>query len=461
MRFYLFLFGTFALFLSACIDPPEPDKTSSAQQLAVLVSPDTWDVTLRPVGISTIGTFRDADSKRCTTEGGYSYYNETIPTEVDLTGVGCAPGNVTSATLRVTYDSWQGAASFKLHKILRPWSYNTTSWTLAQTGQPWGAVGATDATDIEQTPVASMSLCASGCSDATTTVDVTALVVGWLSAPATQRGVLFRTNNIASAGQPYKSAPAHFWPDVLVNPSGNKPAGWVLADWKPRLRITCPGGLGPICGTGSIDAPEQCDDHNVNSGDGCSSTCTLESGWTCAGAPSVCVTTCGDGVKAGAETCDDGNVVDGDGCSATCGLEFGYTCVGAPSACNTTCGDGKVAGMEVCDDGNGMAGDGCAGCVVGMGWTCSGIQPSACAPVCGDGLVVGGEGCDDGGVAAEDGCSAVCSLESGWTCAGTPSTCGTVCGDGVRAGAEECDDGNLVSHDGCSATCATEICSCN
>jgi hypothetical protein len=150
------------LFLSACIDAPELDKIGSAQQLAVLVAPDTWDVTPRPVGISTIGTFRDPDSKRCTTEGGFAYYTETIPTEVDLTGVGCAPGNVTSAVLRLTYDSWQGATSFKIHKILRPWAYNTSSWTLAQTGQSWGAPGAVDATDIELVPAASMTLCGGG-----------------------------------------------------------------------------------------------------------------------------------------------------------------------------------------------------------------------------------------------------------------------------------------------------------
>ncbi|MEO0599962.1 MAG: DUF4215 domain-containing protein [Myxococcota bacterium] len=35
---------------------------------------------------------------------------------------------------------------------------------------------------------------------------------------------------------------------------------------------------------------------------------------------------CGNGVTTGAETCDDGNTVDGDGCSSTCTLESGYVC---------------------------------------------------------------------------------------------------------------------------------------
>ena len=42
-----------------------------------------------------------------------------------------------------------------------------------------------------------------------------------------------------------------------------------------------------------------CDDNNVNDGDGCSSTCQQETGWTCtaiSAGVSTCVTTCGDGV---------------------------------------------------------------------------------------------------------------------------------------------------------------------
>jgi len=48
-------------------------------------------------------------------------------------------------------------------------------------------------------------------------------------------------------------------------------------------------------------------------------------------APSVC----GNGtVLLGAETCDDGNGTNGDGCSSTCAIEAGYTCnAAAPSYC--------------------------------------------------------------------------------------------------------------------------------
>src|SRR6185437_11144275 len=99
------------------------------------------------------------------------------------------------------------------------------------------------------------------------------------------------------------------------------------------------------------------------SGDGCSSTCTVESGFTCTtnpGAPSTCATTCGDGIVAGGEQCDDGNALGGDGCSGSCAIEVGFHCAGAPSTCATTCGDGIIAGGEQCDDGNATSGDGCS-----------------------------------------------------------------------------------------------------
>lgn len=42
------------------------------------------------------------------------------------------------------------------------------------------------------------------------------------------------------------------------------------------------------CNNGLIEIGEMCDDRNTISGDGCSSACTIESGYTCAGTPSIC-----------------------------------------------------------------------------------------------------------------------------------------------------------------------------
>ncbi len=216
------------------------------------------------------------------------------------------------------------------------------------------------------------------------------------------------------------------------------------------------GALGAKCGDGVVNNDEDCDDGNAVAGDGCSPSCKVEAGFSCAGSPSACTPVCGDGLMLGAEKCDDGNVVGGDGCSPSCQLEPGFTCAGAPSHCDTTCGDGVVAGKEACDDGNETPGDGCdASCAVEKGYACHG-SPSTCATVCGDGLVVGAEQCDDGGKTAGDGCDGSCQVEVGYQCSGQPSACATVCGDGILAGKETCDDGGVVPGDGCDATCRIE-----
>jgi len=67
-----------------------------------------------------------------------------------------------------------------------------------------------------------------------------------------------------------------------------------------------------ICGNGILEGSEQCDDGNTISGDGCSSTCQLESA------------VCGNGIVEGSEQCDDGNLVNGDGCSSQCLVEVSF-----------------------------------------------------------------------------------------------------------------------------------------
>ncbi len=86
------------------------------------------------------------------------------------------------------------------------------------------------------------------------------------------------------------------------------------------------------CGDGIL-LDEACDDGDTQSGDGCSDSCAVESGYTCYGTPSRCQILCGDSVIASSESCDDGNSQGGDGCSASCRLEAGWSCTGVPSAC--------------------------------------------------------------------------------------------------------------------------------
>lgn len=83
----------------------------------------------------------------------------------------------------------------------------------------------------------------------------------------------------------------------------------------------------PVCGDGTVDAGEACDDGNTLGCDGCPANCRAMPG-------------CADGDRCGAEECDDGNLLDCDGCSASCTVEPG-----------AACGDGEVLATcgEQCD----------------------------------------------------------------------------------------------------------------
>ena len=166
-----------------------------------------------------------------------------------------------------------------------------------------------------------------------------------------------------------------------------------------------------------------------SSGDGCSSTCQIEPGWTCPVLDAACVAkACGDGIVAGAEQCDDGNTLSGDGCSSTCQLEPGYACgpdqwhpTALSTQCyQTVCGDGNKEGTEQCDDGNTNPFDGCSPTCTNepkCGYPSNDIaEPYQCFSVCGDGIKMPDEACDDGNAQDGDGCSSTCTIEPGYAC---------------------------------------------
>lgn len=99
-------------------------------------------------------------------------------------------------------------------------------------------------------------------------------------------------------------------------------------------------GIACTCGNKILDSSESCDDGNTVSGDGCSSSCQTESGFTCTGTPSICVNGyCGDGQVSGYESCDNGaSNIGFFGCNTNCtGVLTGFTC--SSSTCiyrNTT-----------------------------------------------------------------------------------------------------------------------------
>jgi len=238
------------------------------------------------------------------------------------------------------------------------------------------------------------------------------------------------------------------------------------------------------CGNGVVEFGESCDDKNTASGDGCSSVCIVETGFTCptAGQPCMRNVACGDHFIEGTEECDDGNMTAGDGCSSDCKLECGWECPPGAVCRAAKCGDGIVAGKEQCDDGNTTDGDGCSAiCTleskpasVAEGWVCttpvaggadggadggasSCKGPTTCTTsVCGNKVVEGSEQCDDGNTVSGDGCSPFCRLEP--VCPPGGGACSTVCGSGLLLPGDkkQCDDGNTVSGDGCSSTCTIE-----
>jgi cysteine-rich repeat protein len=223
-----------------------------------------------------------------------------------------------------------------------------------------------------------------------------------------------------------------------------------------------------VCGDGYVyGGVETCDDGNVVTETACpygQAACTACDA-TCATVLNLTGPYCGDGIVNGAETCDDANNVNGDGCNSSCQVEAGFSCAGAPSACATTCGDGINAGTETCDDSNAVT-ETCA-----YGQVSCTVCNNACQSVagatayCGDSIINGTEACDTGAVnslTCNANCTApvcgdgICNAAAGETMVSCVSDCAPVCGDGVIAGAEICDDSNAVGGDGCSSVCAVE-----
>ncbi len=208
----------------------------------------------------------------------------------------------------------------------------------------------------------------------------------------------------------------------------------VLLALSAALCIFAPASVSAQCPNSRTGAGETCDDGNATNLDGCSSTCQIESGWSCtvsSTAASVCQR-CGNGKTSGTETCDDGNTLSGDGCSSTCSIESatGWSCTASSTAVSVCqkCGNSKTSGTETCDDGNTLSGDGCSStCSVETpGWSCtaSSTAVSVCQK-CGDGKKTGTEVCDDGNANSNDGCNSTCSaIDICFTCptAGVPCT---------------------------------------
>jgi fibro-slime domain-containing protein len=240
------------------------------------------------------------------------------------------------------------------------------------------------------------------------------------------------------------------------------------------------------CGNGRFDVGEVCDDGGKCStslttacviggiacpsggtcvpqaSDGCSTTCTVEAGYSCPRFGQPCLPLCGNGVLDGSEACDDGGLCDNgttrcrvttaavdcaatplhlcttrssDGCNATCtGVEATWECPVIGQPCNKICGNGRIDTGEACDDGtannNGTYGGCNASCTL--------------ASRCGDAVVntANGEECDLG-TAGNTGAYSGCRSDCTWS---------LHCGDGAITPGETCEDGGKCNNDTTSCT---------
>ncbi len=227
------------------------------------------------------------------------------------------------------------------------------------------------------------------------------------------------------------------------------------------------------CGDGSLASSERCDDGNTVNGDGCSSSCDVET------APVEDCATVGDEDGDGSGDCADSDCASAPACAATpedcaaVGDEDGDgdadcadsdcasapACAATPEDCATVgdedgdgdadCADSDCATVdgcfEVCDDGVDNNGDDTVDC---LDPTCA--DAVVCESFCGDGVVNAGEACDDGAANSDidpDACRNNCQP--------------AFCGDGVFDTGEQCDSGNANSDteaDACRTSCVLPSC---
>jgi cysteine-rich repeat protein len=197
--------------------------------------------------------------------------------------------------------------------------------------------------------------------------------------------------------------------------------------------------------------------------------------------------TCGNGQIGGGEACDDGNTTNGDGCSSTCALESGSRTDACPTG---TTGGIDLAGGPVwfTGDTSGFGNDLRSTCVsMSANDAVYVVTPSVSGTLRATvytGPVSGASW--DAQVYIRSDCATMTDLacandagSRGMETATTAVTAGTRyfvivdgvsgsvgpfrlsleiarCGDGVLQTGETCDDGGTAAGDGCDPTCATE-----
>jgi cysteine-rich repeat protein len=72
------------------------------------------------------------------------------------------------------------------------------------------------------------------------------------------------------------------------------------------------------------------------------------------GSSGECVENCGDGLNFGLMQCDDGNSISGDGCSSSCEIETDWECKGGSPTSVDNCSyvELNIVGMTVTPNNN-------------------------------------------------------------------------------------------------------------
>ncbi|HEY4175180.1 MAG TPA: DVUA0089 family protein [Kofleriaceae bacterium] len=256
-----------------------------------------------------------------------------------------------------------------------------------------------------------------------------------------------------------------------------------------------------LCGNGTVDPGEGCDDSNNVSGDGCSATCHDETAGGCANPQELAFDDTDSDGNPLATVMGDTSTGTNEFAAGTCGTDmdvgggkdvtYSFTLTETSDVRTDLISSISWGGIirlttAGCDINTEVVldpdtGSGCSespynynywsGLPAGTYYiTMDGKTPTSqgtfnlrvrtiTPTLCGNGDPDDdGEDCDDGNTDDNDGCSSRCLVEDGFVCDfEAPTTCMIdVCGNGMIDNGEQCDDTNRTNGDGCSKTCQLE-----